>query len=179
MTLNFDSDEQQTHDVKIGTVQPLEKHINVVFQVTAKDAEREIVSRKTGETHRVCDFTVADDTGAITLTLWNEDIDNIELENTYKLANGFANIYRNSLRLAKGKFGTITDDSTEFEEVNEDNNRSSEHVDDPRRRYSPGGGDRGGYGRDRDRGGGGYGGQRRDRDRGGYGSQRRDRGSRY
>ncbi|MFW9854707.1 MAG: hypothetical protein ACFFFG_06585 [Candidatus Thorarchaeota archaeon] len=176
MTLNFDSDEQQTHDVKIGNVQPLEKHINVVFRVTAKDEEREIVSRKTGETHRVCDFTVADDTGSITLTLWNEDIDTVELEEIYKLSNGFANIYRNSLRLAKGKFGTITGDSAEFDEVNEDNNRSNEHVDDPRRRYSPGGGggDRGGYGRDR----GGYGGQRRDRDRG-YGSQRRDRGSRY
>ncbi|MFW9779965.1 MAG: hypothetical protein ACFFE8_14005 [Candidatus Heimdallarchaeota archaeon] len=178
MTLNFDSEEQQTQDVKIGNVQPLQKHINVVFQVTQKDDEREIVSRKTGETHRVCDFTVADDTGSITLTLWNEDIDNIELESVYKLSNGFANIYRNSLRLAKGKFGTIESDETEFEEVNEGNNRSSEHVDDPRRRYSPGGGDRGGRG-DRGYGGqrGGYG-RDRDRDRG-YGSQRRDRGSRY
>ena len=60
---------EETHDVKIENVKPLEKRLNVVFMVTERNEEREI-NKRTGETHRVCDFTVADDTGIITLTLW-------------------------------------------------------------------------------------------------------------
>ncbi|MFX0125128.1 MAG: hypothetical protein ACFFAE_15965 [Candidatus Hodarchaeota archaeon] len=168
MSYNFESEE--THDIKIGDVKPLEKRLNVVFQVTDVGEEREI-NKRSGETHRVCDFTVADDTASITLTLWNEDIDSIQVGNVYKLSNGFANVFQNSLRLSKGKFGEIGEDSTVFDEVNRDNNRSSEHVEDPRRRSYR---QRGGYG---DRGG--YGGRSSnygDRDR--RRSSDRDRGSR-
>ena len=161
-------DTYETHDVKIGDVKPLEKHLDVIFKVFEKEEEREINS-KSGDTHRVCDFTVADETGSITLTCWNEDIDALELEKVYKLANGFANVFRNSLRLSKGKFGTLTEDPTIFEEVNSENNRSSEHVEDPRRRSYGGGGGRGGggYGGDRGGRGGGRGGGGRDRRSGG------------
>jgi replication factor A1 len=160
----------ETHEAKIDAVKPLEKHLDVVFKVYEKEEEREITN-KSGETHRVCDFAVADETASITLTLWNEDIDALEMEKVYKLSNGFANVFRNSLRLSKGKFGTISEDSTIFDEINTENNRSSEHVEDPRRR-SYGGGGRSYGGRDRSYGGGrSYGG---DRGRGG----RSDRGSR-
>ena len=170
--MSYNSDNTyETHDVKIGDVKPLEKHLDVVFKVYEKEEEREINS-KSGETHRVCDFAVADETGSITLTLWNEDIDAVELEKVFKLSNGFANVFRNSLRLSKGKFGALAEDSTVFDEVNTENNRSSEHVEDPRRR-SYGGGGRGGYGGGGGGGGGrgGYGGGGGDRSR-----QRSDRG---
>ena len=161
----------ETKDVKIGEVKPLDKRLNVVFKVVETGEEREI-SKRSGETHRVCDFVVADDTGSITLTLWNEDIDAISVENTYKLSNGFANVFQNSLRLSKGKYGEIEEDSTEFENLNEENNRSSEHVEDPRRRsYGGGGGGRGGGGYG---GGGGRGGGRDSGGRGG-GDNRRSR----
>ena len=158
----------ETHEAKIDAVKPLEKHLDVVFKVCEKEEEREITN-KSGETHRVCDFSVADDTGKITITLWNEDIDLLELEKVYKLSNGFANVFRNSLRLSKGKYGALAEDSTLFDEVNTENDRSSEHVEDPRRRsYGGGGGGRGGYGG----GGGDRGG------RGGYGGGGGDRGGR-
>lgn len=157
MSYSFESEE--THDVKIEDVKPLEKRLNTVFKVIEREQEREINSRS-GETHRVCDLTVADETGSIILTLWNEDIDNIEDDKVYKLSNGFANVFRNSLRLSKGKFGTITEDSTVFDQLNQDNNRSSEHVEDPRRRS---------YGSDRSSGS--YGTRS-------YGSRRRDSGRR-
>jgi len=167
--MSYDFDSNETHDVKIEDVKPLEKRLNVVFKVYEREEEREINSRS-GETHRVCDFSVADETGAITLTLWNEDIDAIEIEKVYKLSNGFANVFRNSLRLSKGKFGALAEDSTIFDEINQENNRSSEHVEDPRRR-SYGGRSSGGYG---DRSSGGYGG----RSSGGYsGRKRQDRDS--
>ena len=161
MSYNLESNE--THDVKIGEVKPLEKHVNVVFKVVDREAEREINSRS-GETHRVCDLTVADETGSIVLTLWNEDIDNIEDEKVYKLSNGFANIFRNSLRLSKGKFGTVAEDQTVFAELDQENNRSSDHIEDPRRRsYDD---RRSSYGGNRSYGD--------NRSSGGYGSKRRD-----
>ena len=172
--MSYNSDNQyETHEAKIDAVKPLEKHLDVVFKVCEKDEEREITN-KSGETHRVCDFTVADETGSIVITLWNEDIDALEIDKVFKLTNGFANVFRNSLRLSKGKFGALAEDSTIFDEINTENNKSSEHVEDPRRRsYGGGGGGRGGgsYGGGGGRGGGSYGG-----DRGGRGGGRSDRG---
>ncbi|MHA1969132.1 MAG: single-stranded DNA-binding protein [Candidatus Hodarchaeales archaeon] len=179
MSYSSESSEE-SHDVKIEDVKPLEKRLNVVFKVVETGEEREI-NKRSGEQHRVCDFTVADDTASITLTLWNEDIDALAVGSVYKLSNGFANVFQNSLRLSKGKFGDIEEDSTEFESVNEENNRSSEHVEDPRRRSYGGGGRGGGYGGGRGgggygggRGGGGYGGGRGG---GGYGGGDRSRNS--
>ncbi|MFX0150362.1 MAG: single-stranded DNA-binding protein [Candidatus Hodarchaeota archaeon] len=173
--MSYSFEESETHDVKISDVKPLEKRINVVFKVVEKNDEREI-NKRSGETHRVCDFQVADETGSIVLTLWNEDIDQMELDSVYKLTNGFANVFQNSLRLSKGKYGSITDDSTSLDEVNEENNRSSEHVEDPRRRSYD---NRRSYGGGGSGGGGGYGGGRgrsyRDRDRSNRGSDQRRR----
>ena len=165
----------ETHEAKIDAVKPLEKHLDVVFKVCEKEEEREITN-KSGETHRVCDFSVADETGSIIITLWNEDIDLLEMDKVYKLSNGFANVFRNSLRLSKGKYGALAEDSTVFDEINTENNRSAEHVEDPRRRSYGGGGrsyggDRGGRGYGGDRGGRGGRSDRGGRDRGG----RRDR----
>ncbi len=179
MSYSFESEE--THDVKIEDLQPLEKHINVIFKVVEKNEEREITNSRSGETHRVCDFSVADETGQITLTLWNEDIDALEMEKVYKLSNGFANIFQNSLRLSKGKFGNLTEDATVFADINDENNRSSEHVEDPRQRQyqrrsygGSSGGDRGGYGSGRGERSGGYGRSRgRDRERDSGRSRRR------
>lgn len=131
--MSYNNESKETHDVKIGEVKPLEKNLNVVFKVIDREAEREINNRS-GETHRVCDLTVADDTGSVVLTLWNEDIDTIEDDKVYKLSNGFANIFQNSLRLSKGKFGSVAEDQTVFIELNQENNRSSDHIEDPRRR---------------------------------------------
>ncbi|MFX1506759.1 MAG: hypothetical protein ACFFDC_11715, partial [Promethearchaeota archaeon] len=158
MSYNFESNE--THDVKIGDVKPLEKHVNVVFKVINREAEREI-NKRTGESHRVCDITVADETGSIVLTLWNEDIDNVEEDKVYKLSNGFANIFQNSLRLSKGKFGSLAEDQTMFSELNQENNRSTDHIEDPRRRSFE---NRRSYGSDRSYGD--------NRSSGGYGSRR-------
>ncbi|MFW9992232.1 MAG: single-stranded DNA-binding protein [Candidatus Odinarchaeota archaeon] len=148
--------EPETHDVKIEDVKPLEKHLNVVFKVIERGEIREITKRDSiGETNRVSDFTVADETGSIILTLWNEDIDSTETDTTYKLSNAFANVFRNSLRLSKGRYGSLEEVSVEFDELNVENDRSAEHHEDPRRRRRY---DRYGFGRssgfDSDRGGG-------------------------
>ncbi len=91
------------------------------------------MKNRSGEIQRVCDFTISDPTGSITLALWNEDIDAVKEDSVYKLSNGYANVFRNSLQLAKGRDGSIAKESIVFEKVNEDNNRSIERIANPRR----------------------------------------------
>ena len=130
--MSFNKNQNETHDVKIGALKPLERNLNVIFKVTKKSNERKVTNRS-GSTQRVCDFTISDPTGSITLTLWNEDIDSVKEDSVYNLANGFANVFKNSLQLSKGRDGIITEDDTVFETINEENNRSAERIADPRR----------------------------------------------
>ncbi|MHA2298053.1 MAG: hypothetical protein ACXAEU_05305 [Candidatus Hodarchaeales archaeon] len=134
----------EPHDVKIANIKPLEKNMNVVFKVIGRGEVREITKRDSHDSNRVCDFTVADDSGKIVLTLWNADIDSTEVNSSYKLSNGFTNIFRNSLRLSKGKQGSLERVKKDLTEINENNDRSAEHHEDPRRsNRAP----RSGYGR--------------------------------
>ena len=120
---------------KIEDLQPPEENITVIFEVVEKGEIRDIYKRHSGETHHVCDFKVADDTAQIILTLWQDDIDATEVGQTYKLENGFTNLFNNRLRITKGRSGELsTVDDGEFEELNLNNNRSDEHHEDPRRR---------------------------------------------
>ncbi|MFX1512744.1 MAG: single-stranded DNA-binding protein [Promethearchaeota archaeon] len=170
------SEENETNkgiELKIRQLEPLNRNINVTFKVIEKGERRDVTSRNTGEEHTVCDTLVADESGAIILSLWDDDIELCQENNIYELANGYVNVYRGSLRLSRGKNGTISESSDTIDEVNLDNNRSDEVHEMPRRHRSYRQ-DRGRGGYDRDRGRGGYG---RDRGRGGYD---RDRGrSRY
>ena len=120
---------------KIEDLQPLEENITVIFEMVEKGEIRDIYKRHSGETHHVCDFKVADDTAQIILTLWQDDIDATEVGQTYKLENGFVNLFNNRLRITKGRSGELSSiDDGKFEELNLDNNRSDEHHEDPRRR---------------------------------------------
>lgn len=145
----------------IAELQPYDKRIDVVFKVISKDETREVTSRRSGETHTVCDVTVADATGSIILTLWDADIDAVTEDGCFRIANGYVNIFGASMRLAKGKYGELQDTNETIDEVNLENNRSSEEH---QRRFPA-------------RRGGRYGGQRGSRrgdDRG-----RRDRDDRW
>ena len=168
---DFGDTQFETTAKTIGELQPYDKRIDVVFKVISKDESREVTSRRTSETHTVCDVTVADSSGSIILTLWDQDIDAITEESSYKITNGYINIFNNSMRLAKGKYGELHDaeSSEEISDVDLDNNRSSEEH---RRRFTRRDDRRGGYGG----GGGGY-------RQGGYGGDRgggrRDRYDRW
>jgi replication factor A1 len=122
-------------DTKIQELQPFANKFNLNFKVIEKTETREVSNRNnTFETHRISDITVADDTGAIIFTAWDDDIDLLEEGNCFKLENGFTNVFRDSMRLSKGKFGKLLPID---EEVTADtsNNRSDEVHERPQRQY--------------------------------------------
>lgn len=151
-------------EVKIGDLTTNSRRVNVHFKVINKDEPREVSSRD-GSTHRVSDTLVGDDTGSIIMSLWDDSIDQVEVDSIYKLSNGYVTVFRNSMRLSVGKYGHLEPSDKAIEELNEENAISDRFVERPRRyggsRYGGGGSYGGGY-----RGGGG----RRDRD-----NQRRTR----
>ncbi|MHA2366867.1 MAG: hypothetical protein ACXAC7_23145 [Candidatus Hodarchaeales archaeon] len=118
----------ETTDVKIKELKPYQNKFNISFKIVEKGEEREVGNRNNpDETHRLCDVVVADETGSIILTVWNDDIDLMEEEKGLVLKNGFVNVFQDSMRLARGKFGNFETPENEINfETNLDNNRSEE-----------------------------------------------------
>lgn len=157
------STETEARSVKIKDLTPDSKRVNIVAKVVQLTEPREIPNRY-GPTNRVAEATVADETGAVVLSLWNDQIGTINQGDTVTVENGYVSLVRGHIRLNAGKYGKIAPSTKTLDEVNEENNISeAEHEQPERPRRSYGGGGGGSYGGGRS-GGGGYGG-----DRGGYG----------
>ncbi|MFX1559843.1 MAG: single-stranded DNA-binding protein [Promethearchaeota archaeon] len=175
--------ESEPIEATVAELKPRMRNVTITFKVVGTGEEREVSSRRDGETHRVADATVGDSTGTVQVPLWDSSIDDIEAGATYTLKNGYTGLFRGNLRLNIGKYGEISEAEEAIEEVNEEVDMSAEEHEDTRRRRSYGGG--GGYsGGGRSYGGGGYGrsggssyGSRDRRSSGGYGG--RDRRRRY
>jgi replication factor A1 len=84
------------------------KRVEVEAQVTEKGNPREVTSRYKDETYTVADAVVADETGSIKLTLWNEQIDQVNVNDKIKIENGYITSFRGEIQLNVGKYGTLT-----------------------------------------------------------------------
>ncbi len=84
------------------------KRVNVEAKVVEKGNPREVTSRYKDETYKVADAVIADDTGSIKLTLWNEQIDQVNVNDTIKIENGYVTSFKGEIQLNVGKFGKLT-----------------------------------------------------------------------
>jgi len=80
--------------------------VEIECEIVSIDTTREI--NKYGRMLRVANATIKDDSGTMTLTLWNEDIDKVKAGDKIKIENGYVNEFQNKLQLTRGKFGTLT-----------------------------------------------------------------------
>lgn len=74
-------------------------------EVTEKSPVREF--RKFGEPGRVCNATIKDDSGTVSLTLWNEEIDRVEEGDTLKIENAYVKEWRGNLQVNTGRNGSF------------------------------------------------------------------------
>ncbi|MFX1560579.1 MAG: hypothetical protein ACFFBL_08315 [Promethearchaeota archaeon] len=81
--------------------------VNVRFSVIEKGKPRLVTARATGKPHLLSECVVGDESGIIILTLWNDDIDEVEVGKTFELQNGYINIYDECMSLSKGRWGTL------------------------------------------------------------------------
>ena len=83
------------------------KRVSVEAKVVDKGDPREVKSRFKDETYRIVDAVVADETGSIKLTLWNEQIDQVNVGDNIKIDNGYITSFKGEIQLNVGKFGTL------------------------------------------------------------------------
>ena len=79
---------------------------------------------------------VADETGSILLTLWNDTIDEVREGDTYDVRNGYITLFRGSMRLNTGRYGSLTPSEEIIDETNEANNMSDRQYEEEPRSYS-------------------------------------------
>jgi len=84
------------------------KRVDVEAKVLEKTATREVTSRYKNETYRVATVIISDDTGQIKLTLWNDQIEEVNENDTVKIENGYVTSFRGEIQLNVGKYGQLT-----------------------------------------------------------------------
>jgi replication factor A1 len=136
-------EESDAEMIKVGDLNSYSRRVYTVVKVMSKTEVREVTSRKDMSTHRVAEALVADDTGSVYLTLWDDVLDEIEEDQILNIKDAYVNLFRGSMRLNLGRYGTYEVlEEAPFEDVNLDNNLSSKVFEQQRRDY----------GRQRDRG---------------------------
>lgn len=139
-------EEKDTEPVKVGDLNSYSRRVYTTVKVISKTEEREVTSRRDMSTHRVAEALVGDETGTIYMTLWDDVLDAIEDEMVLEVKDAYVNLFKGSMRLNLGRYGSYeVIEEAPFEEVNLENNLSSKVFEQPRR-----------YDRGRDRGGDRY-----------------------
>ena len=94
--------------MKISDIKEGDREINVEGEVVEKSYAREVRSKYGYRPLMVADATLKDETGKITLTLWNEQVSQVKVGDKVKIENGYAKSFRNILQLSTGRYGKIT-----------------------------------------------------------------------
>ena len=124
----FDS-EEESGPMKIGDLNQYSKQINVVVKVISKTDVREVVTRTDETKHKVCEALVADDTGAIYLTLWDDAVDKVQEDHILSVTNAYMNTFKGSMRMNIGRYGSFEVlEEAPWDEVNLENNLSAKQV---------------------------------------------------
>jgi len=84
------------------------RRVDVVAKVIQKSDPREVHSRYGDETYRVADVIIKDETGTIKLSLWNEQIDEVSIDDTVKIENGYIRSFRGEIQLNVGRYGKLS-----------------------------------------------------------------------
>ena len=75
----------------------------ITLKITAKEEPRDV----RGGSLRVCNATGEDDTGKVTVTLWNEDIDKVNIGDSIKITKGWSQIYNGTMQVSSGRMGKL------------------------------------------------------------------------
>jgi len=94
--------------LKIKELRDGMKRVSIQAKVTEKSDPREVTSRFKDQTYKVSTALIADETGTIKLTLWNDQIDLVNVGDIVRVENGYITSFRGEIQLNAGKFGTLT-----------------------------------------------------------------------
>lgn len=79
--------------------------VDLTAEVVEKAEPRSF--NKMGSSGRVANAKIKDATGVVTLTLWNDDIDKVNVGDKVMITNGYVGEWKDELQLSTGKFGKL------------------------------------------------------------------------
>ncbi len=147
---NEEESSESKEFIKIEKLTPNSRGVNVIVKVVSKSETRDVTGR--GGSHKVAEALVGDETGCIYLTLWDDNIGEIDEGDTISITNGYVNLFRGNMRLNIGRYGSFEVlEVSPVTEVNTENNLSQKLYEQERRYrpYQPRYGERRGYQRRR------------------------------
>jgi len=92
--------------MQIKDIQP-NKAVDIL-EVEIIDVEEPREFTNFRETGHVANARIKDETGEVKLTLWNEQIDQVKVNDKIVIENGWAKEYRGELQVSTGKFGKLS-----------------------------------------------------------------------
>ena len=113
---------EPTDKIKVESLNPRSRQVNITVKAVSKNPIREVASRTDGATHKVTEALVGDETGTVLLTLWDNDIEKVNDGDVLNIGNGYVSLFKGSMRLNIGKFGTMEKSDAVLETVKTDNN---------------------------------------------------------
>ncbi len=91
--------------MNISELTPGTSNVEVQGEIVEVEAPREF--NKAGRQLRVANATLRDESGTISLVLWNDNIDKVQAGNKVKVTNGYVNMWKDTPQLTLGKFGKL------------------------------------------------------------------------
>ena len=94
--------------MKIKDLRDGMKRVEIEAKVSEKSETREVMSRFSDTTHRVATAIIGDETGTIKLTLWNDQIGQVNVNDKVKVENGYVTSFRGEIQLNIGRYGKFS-----------------------------------------------------------------------
>jgi len=93
--------------MKIAELRAGMRRVDISAKVTEVSDTRDVTTR-TGEQMKVATAVVNDESGSVKLTLWNEQIGQVKVDNNVKVENGYVTSFRGEMQLNVGRYGKLT-----------------------------------------------------------------------
>jgi replication factor A1 len=91
--------------MKVNELQAKQGKVDIVLDIVEKSEPKTF--QKWGKEGSVCNAKGKDDTGEITVTLWNDQIDKVNVGSKIEIKNGYVGEWQGEKQLSTGKFGTL------------------------------------------------------------------------
>jgi ssDNA-binding replication factor A large subunit len=92
--------------MKISELKAGATNVDVEGKVVEKAEPREVVT-KYGKRVNVANISIKDDSGSITMSLWGDDINSVNVGDKVHITGGYVGEFRGSPQLSTGKFGKL------------------------------------------------------------------------
>ena len=123
--------------VKVKDLTPQSRRVNVVVKVMSIGAPKEIPNRFGGESKKVAEARVGDETGTVILSLWQEQIGSVSEGNVLSIENGYVSLVQGHMRLNIGKYGKMTKIEKDIPTINTEVDLSAAEHEQERRSFRP------------------------------------------